>query len=77
MSGRGNASTGESLIGVQALECGHSAIEEIDYLVPVAVQPGIAASRKGVDTCSMLIPLVLPEVLVRARIWQPICIHVL
>ena len=57
------------------LEHVNSSIEEINHLIPALISIAITARRKCINTSPMFVPLMLPEVLRRAAIWQPVCIH--
>jgi hypothetical protein len=52
-----------------------SSIEEINHLIAALIPIPITARRKCIDTSPMFVPLMLPEILRRAAVWQPVCVH--
>lgn len=58
------------------LEKVHSACEEVNDFLAGRITISIAAGWESVDARPVLVPLVLPEVLARSRVWQPDLIHV-
>jgi hypothetical protein len=58
------------------LEHLYSPIKEIHHLGPGLIPVAITAGRQRINTGAVLAPFVLPEMLCRAGIRQPVGVHI-